>query len=131
MKLPLVACVLVAGLLRLPAAESKPISVTVGEDFKITLKCNPSTGYQWQIPSPPDEKLLTVSTPEYKRSDTNLVGAPIDEIWTCKALAEGKVKIEFGYVRPWEKGAKPAQTTNIVVIIKPAKTETNKPSPPG
>ncbi len=127
MKKSLIACVLFAGLMRLPAAESKPISVVVGEEFKISLQCNPSTGYQWQFPKPPDEKLLKVSAPVYKRPDSNLVGAPVDETWTFKALAQGKTEIKIGYVRPWESGAKPAQTTNFVVIIKPAKTETNKP----
>ena len=130
MKISLFALVLLAGLMRVSAADSKPISVAVGDEFKITLKYNSSTGYQWQIPKPPDEKLLKLSEPEYKRPDSKLIGAGGDEIWTCKALAEGKTEIGFAYVRPWEKGAKPAQSTNFVVIIKPAKTETNKISPP-
>ncbi len=130
MKRLLIACLLLAGLMRLSAADSKPISVTVGQEFKITLWYNSSTGYQWTFPKPIDEKLLKLVRTDYGKSDPRYIGSGGDQTWTFKALTEGKTEIELGYVRPWEKGAKPAQSTNFVVVIKPAKTETNKPAPP-
>jgi predicted secreted protein len=52
-------------------------------------------------------------------------------VWTFRALAEGKTQMELDYVRSWEKGVKPAQTTNFVVVIKtskaPAKAKTSAP----
>ena len=128
MKKSLAVVVLLVALMRLPAAESKPISVTVGDEFKITLQYNSGTGYQWQFPKPLDEKHLKLVGTEYGRSNPKMPGSSGDETWTFKALVEGKTQIELGYVRPWEKGAKPAQSTNFVVIIKAPVTETNKAS---
>ena len=51
--------------------------------------------------------------------------------WTFKALAEGKTQMELNYLRPWEKGQKPAQATNFVVVIKAPKprAKTKAPAP--
>ena len=119
MKLPFIAAAVLAGALQLPAAESNSISVTVGEEFKITLKYNATTGYQWQFPKPIDAKLIVPVQTNYSRLNTNLVGSGGDQTWTFKAVGEGKTKIDFAYVRPWEH-VKPVQTTNFVVVIHPA-----------
>jgi len=130
MKRLLFAGVLLAGLMRMSAADSQPISVRVGEQFKITLQYNSTTGYSWSFPKPLDEKLVKLVHTDYGRANPKVIGSGGDETWTFQALAEGKTQIELGYVRPWEKGVKPAQSTNFVIIIKPAKTETNKAAPP-
>jgi len=100
------------------AAESKPIAVMVGQEFKISLQCNPTTGYQWQFAKPPDEKFVRLLGSEYNRPDTKLVGAGGHEVWTFNAVAEGKTKLKLNYVRPWEQGIKPARSTNFVVAIQ-------------
>jgi len=112
------------------AAEPKPMAVTVGQEFKLTLQYHGSTGYQWVLAKPPDEKLLKLlGTPEYKRPESKLIGAPGDMVWTFQALAEGKTEIKLNYVRPWEAGEKPAQTTNFVVVIKPKTDKPKQPDP--
>ena len=114
------------------AGDPKPITVTAGKEFKITLQYNASTGYQWVLATPPDEKFVKLLGTDYKRLDTKLVGAGGDMVWTFQALAEGKTKLNLKYVRPWEAGQKPAQTTNFVVVIKtpkpPAKTKVPAPA---
>jgi inhibitor of cysteine peptidase len=111
------------------AGEPKPVAVTVGKEFKITLQCNPTTGYQWVLAKAPDEKLAKLLRSEYKRLDSKLVGAGGDMVWTFQALAEGQTQMELNYVRPWEKGEKPAQTTNFVVVIKAPKAPANTKAP--
>ena len=111
------------------AGESGPIAATAGKEFKITLQYNASTGYQWVLAKPPDEKLVKLQGTEYKRLDTNRVGAGGDMVWTFRALAPGKTQIGLDYVRPWERGRKPAQTTNYVVVIKAPKGGAEKPDP--
>jgi predicted secreted protein len=127
MKFALLVCLGLSGLLTAAAAEPKPITVTVGRPFKITLQYNASTGYQWQFAKPPDPNLLKLLDTEYKRPDSKRIGSGGDQIWTFETLAAGKTSLELNYVRPWESGAKPAQITNFVVLIKHKKTKETAP----
>jgi inhibitor of cysteine peptidase len=111
------------------AEEQKPIAVRVGQEFKITLQYNTATGYQWVLAKLPDKKLVKLLGTEYKQPDTKLVGAGGDMVWNFHALGIGKTKMTLNYVRPWEKGEPPAQTTNFVVVIEKAKGAGKKPDP--
>src|ERR1035441_4739505 len=114
MKVLLVTGLALVWLAVAQAGGSKPVAATVGKEFKITLQCNPTTGYQWVLAKAPDEKLAKLLRSDYKRPDSKLVGAGGDMVWTFRALTEGQTQVELNYVRPWEKGVKPAQTTNFV-----------------
>ena len=127
MKFSVLVCLALCGLMTAAAAEPKPITVTVGQQFKITLPYNVTTGYQWQFAKSPDPKLLKLLDTEYKRPDSKLVGAGGDQVWTFQALAEGKTAVGLNYVRPWETGATPAQSTNFVVVVKAKKTKDKAP----
>lgn len=129
MKLSLLICLALSWLATAGAAEPKPITVKVDQEFKLTLQYNATTGYQWVLAKPLDEKLVKLLGSEYKRLDSKLVGSGGDMVWTFQALAEGKAEIGLNYVRPWEKGAKPAQTTNFVVVIKARKDKGKKQEP--
>ena len=108
---------------------AKPIAATIGKEFKITLQYNASTGYQWVLAKLPDKKLVKLLGSEYKRLDSKLVGAGGDMVFTFQALAAGKTEVGLNYVRPWEKGQKPVQTTNFVVVIKAPKAPVKKKAP--
>ena len=129
MKLTWLICLALSWLTTAGAAEPNPLTVKVGQEFKLTLQCNATTGYQWVLAKAPDEKLVKLVGSEYKRRDSKLVGAGGDMVWTFQALAEGKAEIGLNYVRPWEKGQKPAQATNFVVVIKTPKAPDNKKAP--
>ena len=131
MKRLVLLCLGLGSLLTSEAAQPKPITVTVGQEFKISLQYNASTGYQWEFGKPPDENFLKLLGTEYKRLESKLVGAGGDEIWTFKALAKGKTQLELNYVRPWEKGSPPAQRTNFVIVIKKPKAKAKAQDSPG
>jgi inhibitor of cysteine peptidase len=97
--------------------DSKPITVTAGQTFNVTLASNPTTGYSWALAKPLNAKLLTLVTNIYQRPETRLVGAGGQEVWTFKAAGEGRTDIALKYVRPWETNVPPVQTTNFVVVI--------------
>lgn len=90
------------------------ISVNVGANFKLNLKSNPTTGYQWQLAAPLDKSVLELVSSEYIAPNTNLTGADGKEIWIFKAVKSGKTKISFKYVRPWENVAPVAQKFYII-----------------
>lgn len=98
------------------AADKKPITVAMGQEFKIALESAPSTGNQWLVARPLDEKLLKFLGSEYKRARP---GAPSagNEILNFRALSEGKTEISLKYGRLWEENVPAARTTNFVVII--------------
>lgn len=99
------------------AAEQKPITVALGQEFKIALESTPSTGNQWLIARPLDEGLLKLLRSEYQRGRPSKPGAAGNEILSFKALGEGKTQIHLKYASLWQKEASPARTTNFVVVI--------------
>lgn len=102
------------------AAEPKPITVATGEEFKITLESNPSTGNQWLMARPLEERLLKLLGSEYKRGRPGAPGGGGHEILSFRALAAGKTQIHLKYGRLWEQDPTPARSTNFVVIITQA-----------
>jgi inhibitor of cysteine peptidase len=99
------------------ATEPKPINVATGQEFKIALESNPSTGNQWLIARPLDESLVKLLGTEYKRGRPGAAGAGGHEVLSFKAVAEGKTQIHLKYGRLWEKDDGPTRTTNFVVVI--------------
>lgn len=94
--------------------KDKPVKAAVGQEFKLTLESNPSSGNQWVLARPLDERLLKFLGTEYRRGRG---GAPGNEILSFRALAEGKTQINLKYGRLMEQDAAPARRTNFVVVI--------------
>ncbi len=92
MKKSLAVALLLIALMRLPAAESKPISVTVGDESKITLQYNSGTGYQWQFPKPIDEKHLKLvwHRGDGRSNPQKCPGSAGDETWTLRRSRKEK-----------------------------------------
>src|ERR1700676_3833531 len=85
------------------SAEPKPIRAVVGQEFKLTLESNPSTGNQWLIARPLDEQLLKLLGSEYRRGRPGAAAAGGYELLSFKALSEGKTQIRLKYGRLWER----------------------------
>jgi inhibitor of cysteine peptidase len=129
MKYMLLLCLAFGSFLTTMAAEAKPITVTVGQPFQFSLQSNPTTGYHWQFAKPWDAKLLNLSSTRYKKPSSELPGAGGEQVWSFKALAEGKTTLALVYVRSWETNVPPAQSTNIEVVIKSAKAKAKSQDP--
>lgn len=95
-----------------------PIRVKSGTEFTIRLPSNPTTGYRWDLSSPPDEAVVKFASKDYKPSGTGLMGAGGMETWTFKAVARGKAEIFLHYARPWEKGVEPNKRAAFVVVVR-------------
>jgi inhibitor of cysteine peptidase len=102
---------------RLYTERENTIRVKVNKEFSIILDTNPTTGYQWQLANPLDEKILKLTSSDYKAPKTKRVGAGGKEVWTFKALAAGQTTISFKYVRPWEKDKEPEKSIAFAVNI--------------
>lgn len=99
----------------------KTIQTRVGQSFQVTLRSNPTTGYQWKLAEKPDSKVVVCDGNRYEAPPvSNRVGVGGREVWAFKAAGEGTANIRMDYVRPWETNVPPVLTTNIAVVVSPA-----------
>ena len=92
----------------------KPVRAAVGEEFKIALESDPSSGKQWLIARPLDDRFLKFIGSEYRRGRPGVGGR---DVLSFKALTEGTTQIHLKYGQLWERDETPARTTNFVVVI--------------
>jgi inhibitor of cysteine peptidase len=96
---------------------SQTINASLGQEFKIALGSNPTTGYSWQPDY--DNVVLELINKEYKADDKSgqqIVGSGGTEYFTFKALKNGETKVTLTYRRPWES-PKPQDTRQIFNIV--------------
>lgn len=81
-----------------------------GEDLRIRLPANHSTGYRWTMlnEAPGVEALSLVSEPRYE-TETGRMGAGGFETWHFRATGTGPARLYFTYHRPFETGTAPAR----------------------
>ena len=99
---------------------SSVIEARTGEDFTIILPANPTTGYQWQLAEPVNEKIIQLVNSEYVPDPDKIgrAGAGGKQVWRFKALVEGRTDVKLKYVRSWEKNIAPVSEKIFNVVIK-------------
>jgi inhibitor of cysteine peptidase len=95
-----------------------PLEVAKGDPLTITLDANPTTGFQWQLAQPLDEKVLKLVTHAFQRPATSGVGAGGTDVWTFKAIGAGSTAIVLEYRRPWEKDVPAAERKTFPVVVR-------------
>ncbi|MGB8542774.1 MAG: protease inhibitor I42 family protein [Candidatus Acidiferrales bacterium] len=94
------------------------IRVLAGKQFSITLNANHTTGYSWRLAKPLDPATLKQISDDYHAAASDALGAPGEEVWTFESVAAGIVELDFEYVRPFEKDAKPVKRARYLVAIE-------------
>jgi inhibitor of cysteine peptidase len=89
-----------------------------GKEFSITLASNRTTGYEWRLAQPVDERMVKFVKSTYAPPLGDLVGAGGQETWAFLPMEKGETEILMEYVRPWEKGGPPAKSAKITVAIE-------------
>lgn len=94
-------------------------TVRVGQELKIELSSNPTTGYRWQIRNKANLQGLTFVSDNYKQANAapNIVGRGGVQTFIFRGLREGEEKLHLVYVRSWEAGARPADEKQFTVKI--------------
>lgn len=103
-----------------PSVRKRPSTIEskVGDTFTIPLEANHTTGYSWRLAQPPDPAILKQVGEKYEEDNSGSIGAGGQEIWTFQAMSKGTTTLVFEYVRPFEKGAAPAQTSKFRIAIQ-------------
>lgn len=94
------------------------MEVKLEQEFTITLKSNPTTGYSWQIETAPDESVVRLIGSVFVGPQTRLVGAGGSEIWTFKAVGRGRTGVRLIYVRPWEQDVPPVEIAEYDILVQ-------------
>lgn len=94
-----------------------PIVVGVGNQFTISLPSNRTTGYQWQLGRPFDNRVLQLIGTFYSAPETGVVGQGGTETWVFTPTRQGQTTVVLNYVRPWETGIAPARTQSFLVTV--------------
>lgn len=95
--------VMVITCMCLVSFQTKVMTVRQGEVFKVVLKANHSTGYNWQWEKKTDDSIIDSVYVDYVLSNKMMTGAGGNEIWEFKAKRKGEQKLIMLYKRPWEK----------------------------
>lgn len=96
----------------------KTIEVTAGNEFKIVIESNPSTGYHWEQVGDLDGNILQFVSKEYRADEPVMPGSGGKDVWTFKALAAGQTNITLGYYPPSNDPVDPAQTVTFTIVVK-------------
>lgn len=103
----------------------KTIMVAPGAKIRVRLESNPSTGYQWTLPTPPDPKVLKMLSsqadgPEDEGNDEEpVVGAPGTETWVYQATGAGTATVTMTYMRVFAPKDDPSNFSFTVVVESP------------
>ena len=104
---------------------SQEVEVAVDGSLTLTLYSCPSEGRQWSEPAQISDQTVLQQTdhkfvmPEAEGDMPPPPGTPGQEVWTFKALKEGKSTISMEYTHPWEGGEEePMLTFALTVVVK-------------
>ena len=95
------------------------IHLKVGEEHVLRLTGIGTTGYEWQAELA-HKKIVSVKKEivETKPKGNFRAGESSDEQFTIKALQSGKTEMHLTLSRAWEKGNKPAEKKDYIVIVE-------------
>lgn len=110
----------VAGVALDNAADGTRATIRRGEEVRIALDANITTGFQWQeVPPNGAPVLALVGQRAYspKSADIQNVGAGGINVFRFRGEQPGKVTLQFDYRRPWET-LPPAKTVRYEVTVE-------------
>lgn len=102
------------------AEDGTTVVLAVGEELRLRLESNPSTGYAWEIVDAAGGVLAAVGEPTWVPDppDGAFVGRGGLATWHFRAVREGEGHLRLAYRRPWEKDALPARRFSARVEVR-------------
>lgn len=105
------------GDVRIEARDNgRRVELRQGSTLTLELHANLSTGYSWQVASSGEPVIHQLGEPTF-REDSHMAGAGGTQRYEFRAQQAGTAELALVYVRPWEKGKKPADTFAVTVVV--------------
>lgn len=116
---PLVACApKTTSPLELASARSgSRQTLAVGQQLKISLDSNPTTGYRWAVDGTLPPQLEQVGQSKYT-AQSSAIGAAGVEVWTFVGKSVGTGALKLKYWRSFEPTAAPFRTFEVGVEVR-------------
>ena len=95
--------------------------MSVGDEVKVTLCSNPTTGFSWQEPEISDAAVVNLADKSYGApvaGESPVVGAAGTDDFPFKATAKGTSTIVLRYSQPWVGGTSSEWTYTLTVTVK-------------
>ncbi|MDR3686606.1 MAG: protease inhibitor I42 family protein [Coriobacteriia bacterium] len=87
-------------------------TLAVGQQLRVTLDANPTTGYQWSVDGSLPAQLKQVGDAVYSTQST-AIGAGGSEVWTFVGAASGTGTMKLKYWRSFEPTATPVKVFEV------------------
>jgi inhibitor of cysteine peptidase len=97
---------------------AKQLEAAAGNEFKIVIASNPSTGYHWELMDELDETIVQFVSREYRADEPVMPGSGGADVWTFKAVAAGETTITLGYYPPSNDPVDPEQVVVFSLTVK-------------
>jgi predicted secreted protein len=93
----------------------KPIEVTAGQEFTITIRTNTGSGYHWELAEELDPKVVEYVWKDFVPLQPDTPNSTGKDIWRFKAVAPGETRIVLGYYIGMTEDSAGMATFNVVV----------------
>ena len=95
-----------------------PLHLKKGEQIRIELDSNPSTGYSWHLSNQSElNKVIAIVKKGFDEKKSHLIGSPSKQFWDIKGKKPGLAYLVLEYKRQWED-KKPEKTKAYVITIE-------------
>src|SRR5215813_14829241 len=111
-KLARFACLLTLFSILDDAMSAENITVAVGQEFTVSLKSTPTTGYVWEVQKLPPGVVLSGSDYETPKGAIK-PGSPVTQVFRFKVQTAGEYNITFVLKRSWENKAIETHTVTL------------------
>ena len=95
----------------------KTVTLAPGGTLTVTLKSNRTTGYKWNLPNPPDARVLKLASSTYNAPSDPVPGRGGTEVWVFQAVGSGAVRVSLRYARSFGTDESPTEFT-VTVNVK-------------
>jgi inhibitor of cysteine peptidase len=93
----------------------RAVTIAVGDELKVILEANPTTGYRWEV-SEFDPRVLTPGARTFV-PDSGAVGSGGKEILSFTGNEPGRTELKLVFQRPFERGKPPAKQFSVTVTV--------------
>ena len=85
------------------AGAGRPVTISIGEQLRVTLPENRTTGYRWRVGV--ECARILAEEDDQSKSPDGPPGAGGERTWVFAAKTEGQCDLRFESVRAWESTA--------------------------
>ena len=97
--------------------DGRVLKLHPGNQFKVQLDANPSTGYGWEVAAA-DPAVIKPGEVSQIALEHPLPGTPVTAVMNFRVVGRGHSALMLVYRQPWMKNAPPAKTFAVDVSVE-------------